>query len=769
MTIQAPGNARKLDTSISDAANSKIITGYQLTRADSSQLIARSLGLLILQIILAVAFMQNADANTVELHDNLNSYASSEVDDRVETGTLWLRHSDGAVQAPLLNSKVDAVVSGILAKVTLFQEFQNLSSHLIDGRYVFPLPGSAAVKAVRINIGDRVIESVIREKQQAEQIFEQAKVSGHTTSLIKQKRENLFSINLANIEGNAKIHVEVDYIETVTVVDNVYALVLPLTFIPRYTNTLVAESDKNILTRPQLKATRANQLKTHTFDINLLLVTDLQLGELTSPSHEIVYTPVTEGYQINLTRQALMDRDFELRWSWQVPFRPASSVYTETIDDTVYMLGLVNPPSERNPTTRKSANNYLSRELVIVVDTSGSMDGAPIRTAKNALQAAINGLDAGDYFNLVRFSTDTDSLFSASQPVTAKNVHQARRYINSLDAGGGTEMLEAVEFALDTERSPQHTLKQIVFITDGAIGYENHVTNHVANHLGRARLFTVGIGQAPNRDLMKKLAVAGRGTHTFIRDINAVESQMNRLFRGIERPVMRDIEIEWLGEPADMAQESLRDLHDGEPLLFAAKLHPGTLGFIVSGTLADQPWQETVYFQQRSGTEIRAKNAANPVEPFDQSGIATIWARQRISNLLARYNALPSIPANQLSLTGITLSEPKNTHFATRQNIKHRVTKLGITHKLLTPFTAFVAVDNTKINERSANTPATEVANLVPAGNLQIIPMPQTATAIDLFKLISFISFLIALIAGLCLFYLEKHSFSSVSSTECGA
>ena len=583
-------------------------------------------------------------------------------------------------------------------------------------------------------------------------------------------------MNLANIEANARIQVEVNYIETVSVSDNIYKLILPLTYIPRYTNTSVPEVEKDLLTRSQLNEIRGEEIDSHKFDLNLLLVSDLPIEELSSPSHNISYTPVTEGYQINLTRRALMDRDFEVHWMWQVPFKPVSSVYTETVNDSVYMLGLINPSSSSH---RKTVNTvqqqYLPRDLMIVVDTSGSMDGAPIRTAKNALRSAINGLNSGDYFNLVRFSTWMDSLFSVSQPVNAETLRQARRYIDSLDANGGTEMLNAVEFALNAKtkaaRSNPDILRQIVFITDGAIGYERDVTQRVQKHLGDSRLFTVGIGQAPNRDFMKKLAAAGRGTHTFIRDVSAVESKIDKLFRSIERPVMRDIEISWLGEPADLANNRLRDLHDGEPLLFAAKLHPKTRGFVVRGTLADQLWQETVYFEHQTLTPT--PNGENTIEPFDQSGISTVWARHRISNLLEQYHSQPAVPSAkksvQLSMTGLKSELWSDVDKTSRQAIKERITALGITHRLLTPFTSFVAVDNAQRINRPANTPTAEIPNLVPAGNYQMIPMPRTATPIELFKLISVISFLIALAAGLCLLHLEKHSINAFNAKAAGA
>ncbi len=743
-----------------------------LSGKDWQALGARSLWLLSAILCMLLTFVHQASANTasgesltaVHLDTLSEPFDDTQLIQRQQlqveetgTGTLWLHDHQKLIPAPLLHSEADILISGIMAKVTFHQQFVNTSSSILEGRYVFPLPANAAVHALRIRINERTIHGMIHEKVQAENIYQTARKAGKTAGIIKQQRPNLFSVDLANIDAHATITVELDYRQTIQVENNDFALVLPLTFTPRY-NSAQHSSDPVIdLPVTQLDKVSLGKLGTHTFNMNMLIVSDLELGKLESPSHAISYQMATEGYRISLSDIAYLDRDFELRWSWDVTDQPAVSVYTETVSEDVYMLGVVNPFSTNNINSAKSQDQsdaYLPRELVMIMDTSGSMGGAPIRTAKQAVQSALQDLKAGDYFNIVRFSDYSEQLFRQSQPVNSETLSKAYRFVKQFRADGGTQMIPALEFALTDRQIDGPALRQVVFITDGAVGYEKAVFKRIENQLGRSRLFTVGIGQAPNRYFMQQAAEAGRGTYTYIRDLADVGTSMSTLFDKLKRPVMTNVKLTWLGTHPDTAQDQLRDLHDGEPLVFSARLDSDTRGFELSGTLAGSQWHKRITF---SSTDSAVTSAEN-IRPFDQSGVSTIWAREKITTLLEKQRQQEKQPNRTLIADEFDeYAMPGRVDLAAN-SIREQIIDIALDHQLVTPYTAFVAVDDITTRHEGEYSEKFSMANSVPAGSLQLLPLPQTATAMEFMSLISALCFLISLLAGICLFRLERRS-----------
>jgi len=743
-----------------------------MSAKDWQALGARSLWLLTAVLCMLLTFMHQASANTVtsasitaghietlsEPFDNtqLIQRQQFQVED-TGTGTLWLKDHEKLVAAPLLHSEADILVSGIMAKVTFHQQFVNTSSSILEGRYVFPLPANAAVHAMRIRINERTIQGMIHEKMQAENIYQTASKAGKTAGIIKQQRPNLFSVDLANIDAHATITVELDYRQTIQVENNDFALVLPLTFTPRY-NSAQHRSDPLVeMPATQLDKASLGKLGTHTFNMNMLIISDLELGNLESPSHAISYQMATEGYRITLSDIAYLDRDFELRWSWDVTDQPAVSVYTETVSDDVYMLGLINPFSTNNINSARSqgqSDAYLPRELVMIMDTSGSMGGAPIRTAKQAVKSALQDLKAGDYFNIVRFANYSEHLFRHSQPVNSETLSQAYRFVNQFHADGGTEMMPALEFALADKQIDGTALRQVVFITDGAVGYEQAVFKRIEKQLGRSRLFTVGIGQAPNRYFMHQAAEAGRGTYTYIRDLADVGTSMSALFDKLKRPVMTNVKLTWLGTHPDTAQDPLPDLHDGEPLVFSARLDSDTRGFELSGTLAGSQWHKRITFASADSAVTSAEN----VRPFDQSGVSTVWAREKIATLLERKRQQDNQPTRNSSTVEFDeYAEPSRVDLAAN-SIREQVIDIALDHQLVTPYTAFVAVDDITTRQEGEYNEKFAMANSVPAGSLQLLPLPQTATAMEFMSLISALCFLISFLAGIFLFRMERRT-----------
>ena len=218
------------------------------------------------------------------------------------------------------------------------------------------------------------------------------------------------------------------------------------------------------------------------------------------------------------------------------------------------------------------------------------MGGVSIRQARRALLMALGKFRPRDTFNVIEFNSVTDSLFSSPKPANLANIAQARSYVASLTSRGGTNMLPAMQQALKRDNDSQR-LRQIIFLTDGAIGNESALFEQIRHKLGNSRLFTVGIGSAPNSHFMTKAAQFGRGTFTYISDVNEVSEKMQELFAKLDTPIMRDLNLVQHLNRFEVHPQSLPDLYAGEPLMFTARSDAGSGEVKLLGKRNQQQWQ----------------------------------------------------------------------------------------------------------------------------------------------------------------------------------
>ena len=334
------------------------------------------------------------------------------------------------------------------------------------------------------------------------------------------------------------------------------------------------------------------------------------------------------------------------------------------------------------------------RELVFVIDTSGSMGGVSIEQARASVSRALRQLGPDDYFNIIEFNTGHRKLFASSLPATRHNVGRAREFVRQLSASGGTEMLPALREALSgQEELHAGRLRQVVFVTDGAVGNEVALFEEIAGHLGHARLFTVGIGSAPNGWFMRKAADFGRGTHTVIGDLSEVGPRMDALFEALAAPVATDIAVDW-PTAADSWPERVPDLYRGEPLLLAVKFRGGApAGTVkVTGRLGGQQWSRQITVD---ATAIR-----------DHPGVAALWARRRITALL-----------------------DEKVLGRSEKAVRQDVLAVALPHQLLSPYTSFVAVEEVVSRPAGVGMDSRAVPNSPPRGQTpQQYAWPATAT-----------------------------------------
>lgn len=597
-------------------------------------------------------------------------------------GTLFYRAAnDGQYHAaPLLHTDVDMQVSGFINRARLVQTFTNGSDQWVEGIYVFPLPENSAVDHMRIRVGDRLIEGQIREKAEARRTYEQARQAGKHASLLEQERPNMFTTSVANIGPHESIRVEIEYQQTLHYEQGGFSLRLPLAITPRYipgvdhtreTSAYRHTDDGNTVSNPAVSDAQritppvALDQKINPVSLHIELDAGFPVSDIKSPYFPIQLNSHGEGrFSINLAEQHVYsDHDFELRWKPLSGAEPRAALFREHVGNAYFYLGMLLPP-----TNYESNSHSLPKEVIYVIDTSGSMGGVSIRQASQALLMAIKHLRGRDSFNVIEFNSDTHQLFPQAVPATFENKTRALDYVAGLEAGGGTEMMGAMQAAL-AKHSETPRLRQVIFLTDGAVGNEDALFAYIRHHLGDSRLFTIGIGSAPNSHFMSKAAQFGRGTYTYISRTTEVADKMRALFAKLDSPVMRDLKLRHEFGSFDISRRHLPDLYAGEPLIFTAHSASVNGELILSGQRSNQLWQASLFLQQA----------------HQGDGIGKLWARERISSLID--------------------SLKDGAH---AEAVRRQVIELALAHHLVSKYTSLVAVDVTPV--RPMNTALSQLA-----------------------------------------------------------
>ena len=587
----------------------------------------------------------------------------------MRSGALLLRTSDDTlVEAPRLGTDIEVSVSGPTARARVTQMFHNPGTGHVEAVYVYPLPEGAAVDSLKMIVGERVVIASIKERQAAKAIYEAAKAEGRKAALMEQERPNLFTNSVANVGPGETVVVQIEYQEPVRRSGAEFSLRLPLVVAPRYNpQPLVQTVDlggdgwgRNVSDpvpdRARIEPTYLDPRDaqpTNPVTIKVRLAAGFPLAEVKSHHHAVKIDDSDEAARIvTLDAGAVpANRDFELTWKPAAAKAPAVGLFRETVGGADYILAFVTPP-----TLEADQPARLPREVILVIDNSGSMSGISMAQAKASLQFALKRLAPEDRFNVIRFNHTMDQLFSAPVAADAGNVARAHGYVDALQATGGTEMLPALQAALiDRNGADAKHLRQIVFLTDGAIGNEQQLLDTIANGRGRSRIFTVGIGSAPNSFLMTRAAELGRGTFTHIGDVAQVEERMRGLFEKLEAPVVTGIAASFGDATADATPALLPDLYRGEPLVLAAKLAAATGMLEIKGAIGEQPWVVRLPLAQAAVGQ----------------GLSKVWARRKIADAeVAR------------TLRAVT---PEATDKA--------ILALALEHHLVSRLTSLVAVD----------------------------------------------------------------------------
>ena len=588
--------------------------------------------------------------------------------------------------AIILKSDAHMTVTGLINHVVVKQTYQNENPFAVNARYVFPLPDESAVHAMTMCIGERVIKGHIDKKIEAEKKYAQAQKAGKQAALVRQQRANMFVTNVANIGPGEQVAIELEYQEIINYRSGTFTIRFPTTITPRYhaiNGTLEQPSsslmDQNLAPSgwlsPVYNVQKNNDAPSSEFTLNIDIDVGLELVDITSKHHRInVNNPAFGQYKIALNDTNGANRDFVLAFKPLQKENAQAAFFTQQFENADrYGLAMLMPPGDHFTQTQR-----LPREMVFVVDTSGSMHGQSIEQAKKALFYALSLLESDDSFNIIGFDNNVTAM--SDRPLIASdfNLRRAERFIYSLEADGGTEIQGALDAVLDGSTFDGF-VRQVVFLTDGSVSNEATLFKNIQAKLGDSRLFTVGIGSAPNSFFMRRAADIGKGTFTFIGSTQEVQPKMQQLFDKLAHPAITDLALsDENGNSLDFWPSPLPDLYFGEPVMVAIKLNDAK-SVILTGQTAQGPLSIKLSTQNSS----QAK------------GIAKLWARQKIKSLLL-YNE--------------------------QSSVKDEVQKLALTHQLLSPFTAFIAIEHTQIKDVADQT--AQAANQVPQG--MEMRLPQT-------------------------------------------
>ncbi|MEG4086574.1 VIT domain-containing protein [Microcoleus sp. POL10_C6] len=579
---------------------------------------------------------------------------------------------------PLKQTEVKAKIAGNISRVEVVQKFENPFPESIEAVYIFPLPDEAAVDDMEIKIGSRIIKADIKRREEALEIYEQARKQGRTAGLLEQERDNIFTQSLANIKPGEKIEVTIRYTESLKFAGGDYEFVFPMVVGPRYIsgNTISPNpplarggysSDADRINPPVLPpGTRSG----HNIAVSVEIDAGVAIGDVRSTSHQITTDRSGNIVQVQLANSdTIPNKDLILRYRVAGENTRATILTQSDKRGGHFATYLI-------PALNYKNNEIVPKDVVFLMDSSGSQQGEPLAKSKELMRRFIQGLNPNDTFTIIDFANTAKALSTTPLANTPENRQKAINYIEKLQANGGSELFDGIQAVMNFPAAATGRLRSIVLITDGYIGNENEVLALVQQSLKPGnRLYSFGVGGSVNRFLLNRLAEVGRGTSQVIRQDEPSAEAAEKFFREINSPVLTNIQISWegMGEKPQIYPIAPPDLFASGPLvLFGKKIDRASGQLRIRGTLAGGKTYEQVlpvnFAQSVGGRQRESTSVAATATDFGNPAVAQLWGRSRIKDLM-----------NQM-FGGET------------QSLVEAVTNTALTYRLLSEYTAFVAV-----------------------------------------------------------------------------
>ena len=564
---------------------------------------------------------------------------------------------------PLESAALRVEARGGIARVVLEQRFKNHHPDPLAVTYVLPLPADAAVSGFAFTVGDRRIEGEVDRKRAARERFEQAIAQGKTAALLEQERSSLFTQELGNVPPGAEVICEITIDQPLRWIhEGSWEWRFPLAAAPRYLGApgRVDDAAKIALEVAQTLAPRAS--------LHMAIFDAMAAGRSPeSPSHAV---QVSNGrVELGGGNRAELDRDVVVRWQ-VAALEPSVRAFAERTRhaDAHALLTIVPPLPEAKAAT-------VARDLIVLLDTSGSMSGTPLDQARRVTMALVDGLGDRDQIELIEFSNSARRFHKGAIAATKENKKAALAWLAKLQASGSTEMREGILEALRPLR--KETQRQVVLITDGQIGFEQEIVQTILEKLpAGSRVHTVGVGSAVNRSLTGPAARAGRGVEIVIGLGEDPERAVSRIRARTEQPMVVDVTVSG-SALLETAPAHVPDLYAGAPVLLSARIKAEGGDLVVTGRTPHGTWEERIR-----------------VSPMDGNGVlAALFGREAVED-----------------------AETRLAGGAERKEIDALVEKLGLEYRIATRLTSWVAIDKTPSVDPRAPTRHESVPQMLPHG-----------------------------------------------------
>ena len=572
---------------------------------------------------------------------------------------------------PLKNTKVEAEISGFIARVDVIQEFSNPTKDTIEAIYTFPLPEDSAVDEMEMKVGDRVIVGEIHKRDEARAIYEAARQAGQVASLLDQERSNIFTQSIANITPGAVIKIRISYTQILKYEAGDYQFVFPMVVGPRYipgnqsksasgtgwSNDTDQVPDASRITPPVTpKGTRAG----HDISIRVKIDACIPINTLECKSHDVdvKYPDDSSADVILRNKTTIPNKDFVLFYNVSAETVGSGVLTSAPWSNGGYFTMIMQPP--KSP----KAETITPKEMMFVIDISGSQMGEPLAKSKETMLHCIKNLNHGDTFNMISFSNGVNKLYDKSKPFTENSLNDAIKYLKDCEAGGGTEMMPAIKTALEPD-TDSNRLRIVVFFTDGYIGNDFEIVDYIQKNIGDSRIFSFGIGNSVNRFLVEKMAEEGRGGSEVVLLNSDSQEIAEKFYNRIKNPILTDIQIDWNGLSViedEVYPKHIPDLFSSQPLILKGRYSDADSGeIIVHAKLNGKPWVKRISVDFPKS------------EPYNDA-LLSIWARAKVEDLMSQ------------DWMGSQTGEMKTP-------LKEQIIDTALEYKLMTQYTSFVAVE----------------------------------------------------------------------------
>ncbi len=636
----------------------------------------------IIAAIVLTAFGKNC-LNVCATAMTGTQYFNLKQDNDCESGILIARDKTGNKslgRCPLKLTEVDAKIAGFVGRVIVKQHFQNYFNKPIEAVYTFPLPNNAAVDRMTMRIGKRTITGVIRRRQDARSLYERAKQEGRSASLLDEERPNVFTQSVANINPGENIEVEIAYVNQLKFSDGKFEFSFPTVVGPRFfpdemLNAAKAKEHRSSPDYQLLNISRVNPpvnqstRSGHDIAIHVSINSGAPITEISSELHDVDVRRVEPNkVEVRLNPgDKIPNRDFVL--SWGVAQDKIGSGYLTHCEqgDGVFTAFLI-------PPKRVNVESLVPKEIIFLLDCSGSQRGEPLAKAKETIQYILEKLGPNDRFRILAFNNTLMEYSNYPCKSTEEERNSVSRYLSHLDAEGGTWLSSAVDRVCQLPRNNQQ-LRIVVFMSDGYVANDVEIIETVKKYRADTRWFPFGTGNAVNRFLLDEIARVGGGEAEYVLLPSRTIDFAQRFYERISSPILSDVKVSFEGVKLDQIfPREQTDLWAQRPLIVTGKYKkPGTGCIVFSGIAAGRTYRHVMPITL-------------PLENKENDALNSIWARSKIDSLMSsNYREVQNQATQKLEY-------------------KSQVEKIALKYHLMSRYTSFVALDKSEKKHHGSST-----------------------------------------------------------------